>query len=92
MLKLPDEFRDALTVKVADEHGISLPQASLWIGDIEEKGTQSIYFEQVKPIAMKIIEPVWSMIKPVLEDLARTAYQAALHSAKAINDANNSNI
>jgi len=65
----------------ADRYQISDPQARLWIEDIELKGTQSIFFEQVKPVAMEFFGPILSLLMPVVQQLLQSAVNAAMYRA-----------
>lgn len=85
-LRIPDEIRNALALKTADRYNIPFSQATAWMGDIERKGTQSIFFEQVKPVALDFFGPILSAIMPAIQSIITAAVTAGVAQARAIND------
>lgn len=85
-LRIPDEIHNALALKTADRYSIPFSQAYAWITDIERKGTQSIFFEQVKPVALDFFAPILSTVMPAIETIVSAAVAAGMIKARKIND------
>ena len=86
VLEIPAEIRIALALMTAERYEISTTNALLWVHDIEEKGTKSIYFEQVKPLAMEFFGPILSVLMPVVEQLLQAAVNATISRSKEIGE------
>jgi hypothetical protein len=85
-LKVPVEIRRALALKTAERYNITTAEALMWIHDIEDKGTKSIFFEQVKPIAQEFFAPILSAVLPAIGDIISAAVAAGIVKARVIND------
>lgn len=85
-LRIPNDIRNALVTLTANRYQINDPLARLWIHDIEEKGTQSIYFEQVKPVVLDFCGPILSVIMPAIQRLIAAAVAAGIAQSRTIND------
>jgi hypothetical protein len=85
-LRIPEEIRRALALKTAERYSISTTEALLWIHDIEEKGTQSIFFEQIKPVAIDFFAPILSVVAPALKQIIAAAVVAGIAQARSVNE------
>lgn len=85
MLKIPTELHAALSTLVANRIGIPVETAEKWIDDILEKGSQSRYFETVKPVATDFFAPILDALMPALKAIAQTVGIAFAERTAQIN-------
>lgn len=83
-MQIPEEWREAIIIKIQQRYKVTSEQAILWLDDVLREGHESPSWNIVRPAALEFIKPVWDALSPAIKEMTRTLGVTITNYAEAI--------